>query len=322
MLSSVNNVSNLLQSIGLIFAMIALVAVVGFTLAGFSGLVGAVLLILFWLSAGQRVSASIVLKMYRAQPIDPNKAPTLFEIHRQLCRRARLNPQPRLYYIPSRMTNAFAVGHGDQSAIAVTDGLVRSMNSREIAGILAHEITHIRCKDTSVLGIADTISRTITLFSRVGLLMMLLSFPGMNSQSGSAFLISGAILFFSPALATMLQLALSRTREFNADRGSAELTGDPLGLVSALRKLDRMTMQRTIWQKVIRPGMHRQQPATLRTHPPTKIRVAELMSFAAELERLPSLASSTQSVERRLAPTDQARVREKPRYHFLSGLWN
>lgn len=322
MLSNVNNVSNLLQSIGLILAMVALVAVVGFTLAGFSGLVGAVLLTLFWLSAGQRVSASLILKMYRAQPIDPKKAPALFEIYGELCQRAGLDPQPRLYYIPSRMANAFAVGTGENSAVALTDGLVRTMKPREIAGILAHELTHVRCKDTSVLGIADTISRTITLFSRVGLLMMLFSFPGMDSRSGFAFLISGAILFFSPALATMLQLALSRTREFNADRGAAELTGDPLGLVSALRKLDRMGMQKTIWQKVLRPGLHRQQPAMLRTHPPTKVRVAELISFAEELGRLPASPNAFQATQRKLAPADQPRVRQKPHYHFLSGLWS
>jgi heat shock protein HtpX len=126
-------------------------------------------------------------------------------------------------------------------------------------------------------------------------------------------------LFFSPTVAVMLQLALSRTREFNADRGAAELTGDAHGLASALKKLDRMTHNGMLG-KLLRPGQRRQQPAMLRTHPPTEDRIAALMEVAQELasEKLPDEVIPR---ERRIPPVDKQRVRQKPKYRFLSGLW-
>ena len=121
----------------------------------------------------------------------------------------------------------------------------------------------------------------------------------------------------------MLQLALSRTREFNADRGAAELTGDAHGLSSALKKLDRLAQGGGgMLQKILRPGMRRQQPAMLRTHPPTEDRVAALMEVAQEIESRESLPDELLPRERRIVPADRPRVRQKPRYRFLSGLWH
>ncbi len=313
--------SNTVHTILLIGAMAVLAGLVGFFLGGKFGLIGAVLLTLFGLATGSRVSASLVLRMYKAQPIHPHQAPQLFEIYNELCRRADLSPYPKLYYIPTRMPNAFAVGLGNSSAVALTDGILRMMNPRELAGILAHELTHVRCRDTSVLGVADIFSRTISALARIGLIMMFLSFGSVAMKSGIPFWTTGAILFFSPTIAVMLQLALSRTREFNADRGAAELTGVAHGLASALKKLDRMT-EGGMLQRIMRPGMRRQQPAMLRTHPPTEDRIAALLEVAQELAADIPLPDSMLPEERRIpAPADQSRVREKPRYHFVSGIW-
>jgi len=312
--------SNTLHTILLILALAILAGFVGFVLGGRMGLIGAVLLTIFGFAAGSRASAALVLRMYKAQPIHPTQAPQLFEIYNELCRRAELSPYPKLYYIPTRMPNAFAVGVGKSSAVAVTDGVIRMMNPRELAGILAHEITHVQCRDTSVLGVADIFSRTISVMSRIGLMMMFFSFSSFFGKSAASFWITGAILFFSPTVAVMLQLALSRTREFNADRGAAELTGDPYGLASALKKLDRMAKGGML-QKILRPGMRRQQPAMLRTHPPTEDRVSALMEVANELEAKESLPDEMIPASRRIAPVEQPRVRQKPRYRFLSGIW-
>lgn len=302
--------------------MAVLAGFVGFVLGGKFGLVAAILLTLFGLAAGSRASAAIVLRMYKAQPINPQQAPELFAIYNELCRRAELSPFPKLFYIPTRMPNAFAVGAGDSSAVAVTDGIMRMMNPRELAGILAHEITHVQCRDTSVLGVADIISRTISAFSRFGLLMLLFAAGSFFGKGAVPFWTTGLILFFSPTIAIMLQLALSRTREFNADRGAAELTGDAHGLASALKKLDRMMHGKNgVLQKLLRPGMRRQQPAILRTHPPTEDRVAALMEVAHEIESRRSQPNGLFPSDRRITANDQPRIRTKPRYHFLSGLW-
>ena len=182
--------SNTLHTILLILAMAVLAGFVGYVLGGKFGLVSAVLLMLFGLAMGSRASAALVLRMYKAQPIHPQQAPQIYAIYNELCRRAELSPYPKLYYIPSRMPNAFAVGVGDSSAVALTDGIIRMMNPREMAGILAHELTHVQCRDTSVLGVADIISRTISALSRVGLLMLF--FPQ------AAFLESQRFSFGSP----------------------------------------------------------------------------------------------------------------------------
>ena len=314
--------SNTFHTILLILTMAVLAGFVGFVLGGKLGLFGAVALTVFGLVAGSRASAAIVLRMYKAQPIHPQQAPQLFAIYDELCRRAQLSPHPKLYYIPTRMPNAFAVGVGESSAVALTDGIIRMMNPRELAGILAHEITHVQCRDTSVLGVADIISRTISALSRVGLLMIFLSAGSFFGKSAIAFWATGAILFFSPTVAVMLQLALSRTREFNADRGAAELTGDAHGLASALKKLDRIVQNHGgVLGKILRPGMKRQQPAMLRTHPPTDDRIAALMEVAQELESRQLLPQELLPNDRRIAPVDRPRVRQKPRYRFLSGLW-
>ena len=320
MLSSINDTSNAFQSFLLVLALAMLAGFVGFVLGGIAGLIGAVILTLTGIFFGTKASAKLILRMYKAQPIHPGQAPQLFEIYNELCRRAELAPYPKLYYIPTKIPNAFAVGTGEASVVAVTDGLMRMMNPRELAGILAHEITHVRCRDTSVLGLADIFSRTISAMSRVGLLMLLFSFGGLEASTAFQFWTTGLILFFSPTIAVMLQMALSRTREFNADRGAAELTGDSRGLASALHKLDRIA-QGGFLKRILGPGMRRQQPAMLRTHPPTEDRIEALLEFEREKHENAAIPDAIFPPDRRIAPTGQRKVMQKPRYRIVSGIW-
>lgn len=320
MLSSINDASNTFQTFLLVFAMAMLAGFVGFVLGGVPGLIAAVLLTMLGIFAGSKASAKLVLRMYKAQPIHESQAPQLFDIYNEICHRADLDPFPKLYYIPTKMPNAFAVGIGDNSAVAVTDGLMRMMNPRELAGILAHEITHVRCRDTSVLGLADIFTRTISVMSRVGLLMLLFSFGGLESKTAFQFWTTGLILFFSPSIAVMLQLALSRTREFNADRGAAELTGDSRGLASALHKLDRIAHGGFL-KKILGPGMRRQQPAMLRTHPPTEDRIAALLELEREQNQYAVIPESPLPSKRRIPPAGHPKIMKGPRYRLFSGIW-
>jgi heat shock protein HtpX len=132
------------------------------------------------------------------------------------------------------------------------------------------------------------------------------------------FVLAFAILFFSPTLMVLLQLALSRSREFNADLGAVQLTGDANGLASALRKLERLNYHGSFWQRILQPGSHRAQPAFLRTHPPTEERVRRLLEHIEDSAGGPGITYVDRP--RRLA-VNQPRVRARPRYHVSNGLW-
>ncbi|MEM7457035.1 MAG: zinc metalloprotease HtpX [Planctomycetota bacterium] len=331
-----NKATNSLHSILLIFGMTVVMAVIGWALANVTGMIAAIVLALISVILGERISPRIILRMYKARPILPNRCPELAEMFHQLCRRAELEAMPGLYYIPSKMPNAFAVGHDKTAAVAVTDGLLRMMNPRELEGVLAHEVAHLRHRDTYVMGLADTISRITSTISRIGLIMMLFGFSALFFSSDSTlwFVFRGLILFFAPTATVLLQLALSRSREFNADLGSVELTGDPYGLASGLDKLDRLGTQISLWQKVLTPGRNQQQPALLRTHPPTRERIERLVALTTTQQaQIPApvrqLSRPTSMSPVRVRDTRprkieigfEPRVRRKPRYHILSGTY-
>lgn len=311
--------------------MSALLAGIGWLMFGWWGLGIAIGLALFGVLAGPKLSPRIVLKMYKARPILPSQSPQLAEIFYMLCRRAELDPLPGLFYVPTKMPNAFAVGHEETAAVALTDGILRAMNPRELEGILAHEVSHLRHRDTYVMGLADTISRLTALFSRIGLMMMFFSLSAVfTGENTMWFLLRGLGLFFAPAIAVLFQLALSRSREFNADMGAVELTNDPYGLASALDKLDRMFKPQATWKKVLAPGTRQQHPAILRTHPPTDERIKRLMTVAKamEVERPASPVYAARmaprvvvSNPRRLRVGFGTPVKEKPRYRIMSGIF-
>ncbi len=310
-----NKRSNWLHTVLLILSMAALLGTLGYGAFGRWGFYGAIGLVTLGLLFNERVSAAMVLKMYKAKPIQVEQAPELMLIFSQLCERANLDVQPKLFYVPSRMPNAFAVGTGDAAAVAITDGLLRMLNPRELGGVLAHEIAHVMHRDVRVMAVADTISRVTSALSRFGLLVLFIAI----SAALMGKMLVGLLMFTAPTLTVLLQFALSRTREFNADQGAAELTNDPLGLASALAKIERPNPV-GYWKRVMRPGAHRKEPAMLRTHPPT----------AERIERLRELAQLQQTVKAPLRPSDPrhvsvdgiSRVKRMPKYHLTTGLWH
>lgn len=269
---------NWLQSTLMLSAMGGLMGLVGWLLAGPEGalwtLVAGALLIVF----SPRLSPKLVLRMYGAMPLSPAQAPELYALVEALAQRARLPAVPRLYYIPAPEPNAFTMGKPDEAVIAVTAGLLRTMNLRELAGVLAHEITHIRNNDVWVMNLADTLTRVTANLSFLGQIILFINLPLILMTGEGVSWLAILLLVFAPTLSALLQLALSRTREFDADLGAAELTGDPEGLASALAKLE--AHQRGWLRRILLPRRSDPEPSLLRTHPPTQERIRRLMELA------------------------------------------
>jgi heat shock protein HtpX len=267
------NLRNLLHTIILIVGTAALAGGITWVVYGPNGLVWAALFGAFGIFALSRVSPTMVLKLYKARELRPDELPDLHDMVKTLATRAGLPVIPRLYYVPSQMLNAFAVGRKEDSAIAVTDALLRTMSMRQIAGILGHELSHVRNGDLKVMGLADVLNRITGFMSTLGLL-------GIPALFGAGWNIPAAgllLLIFAPTFGGLLQLALSRAREFDADLDGASLTGDPEGLASALALLEKR--QQGKWEGLVLPGSRLPEPSMLRTHPRTEDRIARLMAL-------------------------------------------
>ena len=175
------------------------------------------------------------------------------------------------------MHTAFAVGTGANAAIGMTDAMFRDFSTRELSGVMAHEISHIRNRDTLVMGLADAISRFTTFLSRLGLFFVFLNLPLILLGAARISWLAVLIMILSPTISALLQLGLSRTREFAADADGARLSGDPEGLASALTRLERI--HGGAWERIILPGRRHPEPSLLRTHPATEERVERLMTL-------------------------------------------
>ncbi|MGY6709154.1 MAG: zinc metalloprotease HtpX [Rhizobiaceae bacterium] len=271
---------NLIHTWLLAAGSLGLLAVTAYAFAGGVGVVMALVFGGLTVALVGRVSPKMVLAMYKAEPVARNRFPEGHAIMEELARRARLPAVPKLHVVPSRMLNAFAVGRREDSAIAITDGLIRALSLRELAGVLAHEVSHIAHEDLRVMAFADMVARYTSFMSTFGILTLLLNIGFMaGGHAVQVPWLAVLILVLSPTIGGLLQLALSRTREFDADLGAAMLTGDPDGLASALVKLE--TAQRRHWEAMMLPGSRIPDPSLLRTHPPTDQRMARLMSLKA-----------------------------------------
>ena len=268
---------NRAQSAALLGGMVALLSACGWTLAGAEGVLWALLAGGASLAFAPRLSPGLALRLYGARPIHPAEMPEVSALLARIAARAGLPRPPRLHYVPSRMLNAFAVGHGDEAAIAVTDGLLRGLDLRELAGVLAHEVSHIRNGDLWIMGLADALGRLTGAMSFLGLLLLLANLPLLLLGAVAVPWPFVALLLLAPGAVGALQLALSRTREYDADLDAAGLTGDPRGLASALAKLERH--QARLLEALFLPGRHVPAPSLLRTHPPTRARIERLLSL-------------------------------------------
>ncbi|MEO5337955.1 MAG: zinc metalloprotease HtpX [Magnetospirillum sp. WYHS-4] len=269
---------NLAQTALLMGGMLGLFAVSAWLVAGADGVVWAVAGGVLVLALTPQVSPRLVLRLYGAQEIQPEALPEAYDILAVLAGRAELPARPRLYYLPSSVPTAFAVGDERQAAIAVTDGLLRRLTPRELAGVLAHEISHIRNRDLRLMNLADVMSRVTRAMSFAGLFLLIFVLPVWLARGEGVPWLLVLVLTFAPSLGSLLQLALSRAREFDADLDAAGLTGDPVGLASALEKLH--SAEGGIWQRLLFPGRRSPDPSLLRTHPPTEERIRRLLDLA------------------------------------------
>jgi heat shock protein HtpX len=270
---------NQLQSAVLLGGMVGLLALCGLASFGVEGLVGMALGGALALSFSPTLSPTLVLRLYRARPIEVEALPELHRILTELTRRAELTTPPRLFYVPSSMLNAFAVGGAHGVAIALTDGLLRALTPRELTGVLAHEISHVRNGDLRLMGLADLIGRLTRLMTLLGLALLVVGLPlWLVSASHPPWLLI-PLLLLAPQLAALLQMALSRAREYDADVDAAGLTGDPIGLALALAKLEQSA--HGFWERLALPGDRLPEPSLLRTHPPTAERIARLRALVA-----------------------------------------
>jgi heat shock protein HtpX len=221
----------------LLAAMTGLFLAVGYLLGGESGMIMA-----FVLAAGMNLFAywnadKIVLRMYNAREVDRSSAPGFYGIVEQLAQRAGL-PMPRVYVIENDQPNAFATGRNPQNAaVAATTGLLRNLTSDEVAGVMAHELAHVRNRDTLTMTITATIAGAIGMLANFALFFGHSRDSNGNSSNPLGMVGTLLVMFVAPLAAALVQFAISRSREYEADRGGAEISGNPLWLASALAKL-------------------------------------------------------------------------------------
>lgn len=310
----VHRLKNVLQSGLLIVGMASIAAACAWTIWGGDGVVWVFSGVALALVLSPSIPPTFLLSMYRAEPLDRAEFPEGYEILKELARRADLPSVPQLYYIPSSLLNAFAVGNLRSAAIAVTDGLVRTLSLRELTGVLAHEVSHVRNNDLWIMNLADTMSRITGWFSYFGIFLLVLNLPLFLAGTTGVSWILIFLLIFAPTLMSLLQLALSRTREFDADLDAAELTGDPVGLASALEKLERYHGR--FWEEFFFPGRQIPEPSLLRTHPPTEQRVRRLL----ELKQPAHYAADLRPLRPVSMPESLRLVKGPPRWRW-PGLW-
>lgn len=309
-----HKLKNLIHTLALFLCMSVILALLGFILAGVDGILLAVVSVLVILVFSPNISPAFILSLYGGKLLSSADAPGLYQITGELATRADLPAPPVLYYLPSRIMNAFSVGTPANPAIGLSDALLNGLTMREIIGVLAHEISHIQHNDLRVMNYADTISWLTRTLSVTGFLLVLLSLPlyfmGLVTISWSAL----GLLFVAPAIMSYLQLSLSRMREYDADRQAVLLTGDPEGLAMALAKLE--AYEANLFNRLFRRGRSAAIPSILRTHPDTQDRVKRLLT----IQDLPARVLDYSIYDRYSIPAQFQKSIRKPRWH-LGGFW-
>jgi heat shock protein HtpX len=243
----------------------------------------------------------MVLRMSGAHEVGPNEAPELYGIIQQLTQRAGL-PMPRVYVIDEDQPNAFATGRSpEHAAVAVNTGLLTHLTREQITGVLAHELGHVRNRDTLTMTVAATLSGAIGMLATFGGL-----FGGGRDENGRSVspVVAIAAMFLAPLAASLVQMAISRSREFEADRAGAEISGNPLWLASALQRLHEGTQSIPNATAEAHPAlahMYIDNPLSgggmaslFSTHPPMEERIARLQAMAIQ-SRAPQPATATAS---------------------------
>lgn len=275
----------------LLAAMTALFMGVGAVIGGQTGMAIAFGIALAMNAFSYWNSDKMVLRMYGAREVNERSAPGYYAMVRALAASAQL-PMPRVYIMENDQPNAFATGRNpDNAAVAATTGLLGSLNEEEVAGVMAHELAHISSRDTLIMTMTATIAGAISMLANFGM------FFGRNRDSNAPFGFIGliVIMFLAPVAAALVQMAISRSREYEADKLGAEISGQPLQLASALKKIagkakliPNMAAERnpaSAHMFIINPLSGERMDNLFSTHPSTENRVARLVAMARERGR-------------------------------------
>ena len=262
-----------LHSAVLILGMALLAALCAFGLWGWSGMFAVFAGVVLGSTLAPSLPLEVILRAWRARPLARHELPDAFAATDALSMRAGLPAAPGLWYVPTPRLLAFTLGGPSQAAIVLSDGLVRLLAPRELTAVIAHEIGHVRNNDLRIMALADMLSRMARTFANVGLLLLVLNIPLAIGEHTHLSWTTVFLLIVSPTIAALLQLALSRTREFEADMAAAELSGDPEALISALMKMERA--EGSLWESLF-PGRRLPDLRLFRTHPLTRERVLRL----------------------------------------------
>lgn len=279
---------NTLKTVFLMTLMMVLLILVGSLLGGRQGMILAFVFSLLMNFGSYWFSDKIVLMMYRAKEAREADAPRLFSIVSRVATEAQI-PVPRVYIIPAETPNAFATGrNAEHAAVAATEGILNILSDDELEGVLAHEFAHIKHRDILTGTIVATMVGTITFVARMAGWSLMFAGGGRNDRRNSNGLAELLLLIVAPIAATLVQLAISRSREFAADEGSALITHRPLSLANALQKLEqgvqRLPMQHTSPATahlfIVNPLRGKGVMKLFSTHPPLSERIARLQQMA------------------------------------------
>ena len=280
--------ANSIKTVLLLGALTGLLMFIGGAIGGRGGIYIAFIFAVIMNFGSYWFSDKIVLRMYKAQEVSESSAPGLYDIVRNLAQKAGL-PMPRVFVIPEETPNAFATGRNEKHAVvAVTEGIMRILNKEELEGVIAHELSHIKHKDMLIGSIAATIAGAIGMLASMAQWAAI--FGGGSSSSddddhgGIIGLIAMAII--APIAATVIQMTISRSREYLADAGAAGITKNPYGLAAALEKLTRASQvvpmdakPSTAHMFIVNPLSGKAFMNLFSTHPPLEERIARLRSM-------------------------------------------
>ncbi len=270
----------------LLAAMTALFLTIGFLLGGETGMLMALVFAIGTNFFAYWNSGKMVLKMHNARQVDKQSSPALYGMIEQLANKADL-PMPKVFIIDEDQPNAFATGRNpEHAAVAATTGLIATLTREELAGVMAHELAHVKNRDTLIMTITATFAGAISMVANFAL------FFGRGRDNPLGFIGTLAMMFLAPMAAMMVQMAISRTREYSADRGGAEMCGNPLWLATALAKIagGGQAIENEVAEAnpgtahmfIINPLTGTRLDGLFTTHPSTAIRIAELEKLAKE----------------------------------------
>ena len=260
-------------------AMLMVLSACGWLIAGTDGAILAAVAPMALLWFGQRLSPHTMMRLQGAAPMDRLRLPVVHAMISDLAGRAGLSRTPPLYWQRNGGVNAFAVGQGGDAAIAVSAGALRHLSPRQLRGVLAHEIAHVAAGDTGMMTWCAAVHWLTRHLALGGLVLCLFIVFTAGEDTVPAWIVW--VFFLAPIVVGLLQLGLSRSREFAADLAAVRLTGDPVGLASALARIEEIEAWR--WGRVFGATLGELTPKLLRTHPATRERIARLLDAAEEV---------------------------------------